>query len=47
MSGAAPSRRERRAWLLLVGIQLAMVAAVLVAILVVWVIGQTGDFAPR
>jgi hypothetical protein len=48
VTDAEASPREGCVWRLLVGIQAAAVAAVLVAILVVWIIGHTGsDFVPR
>jgi len=48
MRDAQASCREGRVWRLLVGVQVATVVAVLVAMAVVWVIGHTGgDFVPR
>lgn len=48
MTDTGGSHRERRVWRLLVVIQVAAVATVLVAILIVWVVADTGaEFASR
>jgi hypothetical protein len=48
VTDAKASRREGCVWHLLLGIQVAAVAAVLVAILVVWIIGHTdSNFVSR
>jgi hypothetical protein len=44
-AGPAPTgeERRRRAWRLLVGIQLLAVGLVVVAVVAVWIVGMTSD----